>query len=105
MSSSLPANKPAALSPADLTLLKPPLDAADLPLRHQLERRNQRVEHVYFMDGGIASTVMSGGANHMVEVGIVGKEGMTGLATALITGTATYESRLQIDGTDARHDN
>ncbi len=92
----------AALSAADFALLEPDLEAVDLPVRRQLERRNQQVEKVYFIDTGLASMVMSGGPNHMVEVGIVGNEGMTGIATVLATGTATYETFIQSAGSGRR---
>ena len=48
------------LSRADFALLMPHLEAVDLPVRKQLEPRNKRVQHVYFMESGFASVVANG---------------------------------------------
>lgn len=92
----------AALLPADFALLEPDLEAVELPLRRQLERRNQPVEKVYFIDSGLGSMVMNATPSHMVEVGIIGSEGMTGLAVLLGVGTATYETFIQTAGAGRR---
>jgi CRP-like cAMP-binding protein len=69
------------LSRADYRLLEPHLEAIDLPVRRQLEERNKRVEHVYFPESGFASVVANGERN--IEVGIIGREGMSGLSVVL----------------------
>jgi hypothetical protein len=53
------------LSRADAQLLEPHLSAVDLPVRKQLEARKKRVEHVYFLNTGLASVVANGG--HPIE--------------------------------------
>jgi hypothetical protein len=45
----------AALSPADLNLLRPYLTPVSLKLRQELEKPNRRINDVYFLDAGIAS--------------------------------------------------
>ena len=92
----------AVLTAADFALLEPDLEAVDLPMRRQLERRNQPVEKVYFIDSGLGSMVMNASPNHMVEVGIIGSEGMTGFAVLLGAGTSTYETFIQSAGTGRR---
>jgi len=69
------------LSRADYRLLEPHLEPIDLPVRKQLEERNKRVAHVYFMESGFASVVANGQRN--IEVGIIGREGMSGLSVVL----------------------
>jgi CRP-like cAMP-binding protein len=69
------------LSRADYRLLEPHLEAIDLPVRRQLEERNKRVAHVYFPESGFASVVANGERN--IEVGIIGREGMSGLSVVL----------------------
>ena len=71
------------LTRADFRLLEPHLEPVDLPVRRQLEARNKRVEHVYFPESGFASVVANGVRN--IEVGIIGREGMSGLAVVLGT--------------------
>jgi CRP-like cAMP-binding protein len=87
-----------SLSASDFALLQPHLSAVDLPVRRQLEGRNRRIEHVYFFSRGLASLVISAGANHSIEVGIVGKEGMTGISVLLESGIAMHETFVQSAG-------
>ena len=70
------------LSRHDLALLEPHLEAVDLPVRKQLETRKRRIDQVYFMEAGFAS-VVAGSGERSIEVGIIGREGMTGLAVVL----------------------
>jgi CRP-like cAMP-binding protein len=88
----------AALAPEDFALLQPDLEIVDLPLRRQLERRDRPIEHVYFFQSGLASMVVSAGANHNIEVGIVGSEGMTGLAILLESERPWHETFIQTPG-------
>ena len=90
------------LSKADFSLLEPHLEALDLPLRRQLEAPNRPVEFVYFLDTGLASMVISAGADQSIEVGIVGNEGMTGLPVVLDSYRPTYETFIQTAGKGRR---
>lgn len=45
------------LSDDDFALLEPHLKAVDLPVRKQLEVRNRKISHVYFIESGFASVV------------------------------------------------
>jgi CRP-like cAMP-binding protein len=92
------------LSRADLRLLEPHLEAVDLPLRKQLEARNKKVSHVYFVEKGLASVVANGGED-AIEVGMIGREGMTGLSVVLNGDTknrAVHETFIQIAGNGQR---
>lgn len=71
----------AALSAADYKLLKPNLEPVELAFRTPLEHRMKRVEHVYFIESGLASVVADG--ERPIEVGVIGREGMTGLSVVL----------------------
>jgi CRP-like cAMP-binding protein len=88
----------AAMQDSDLALLHPDMEVTDLPLRRQLEQRNRPIEHVYFLDSGLASMVANAGADHSIEVGIVGSEGMTGLPVILGTDRPTFETFIQTAG-------
>jgi CRP-like cAMP-binding protein len=87
-----------SLSASDFALLRPGLSPIDLPVRRQLENRNRRIEHVYFLARGLASMVISGGANHSIEVALVGKEGMTGLSLLLESDLSLHETFIQSAG-------
>ncbi len=46
-----------SLSQDDFTLLEPMLERVPLPLRHILIEANQPIQHVYFPESGISSTI------------------------------------------------
>lgn len=88
----------AALSQGDRALLDPHIVLIDLPLRKQLEGRNKRIDHVYFIESGIASVVANGIGDKSLEVGIVGREGMTGVAVVMATSQSPHETYMQSAG-------
>jgi CRP-like cAMP-binding protein len=92
----------ASLSKDDAALLLPLLTPVDLPVRKLLEARGRRIEQVYFLDSGLASIVASGGTNHSIEVGIVGREGMTGLSVLMTADRSPHETFMQGAGTGWR---
>jgi hypothetical protein len=67
----------ARLARADLALLKPHLAPVDLPVSTELETANARIDAVYFLERGFASVVADGLGKRNIEVGIIGREGMT----------------------------
>jgi len=82
----------------DFALLAPHLEPVDLPLRQKLEVRNRRIEHVYFPRGGFASVVINGNNGNSIEVALIGREGMTGLAVLMGTDRAPYDIFIQFAG-------
>jgi CRP-like cAMP-binding protein len=90
------------LSREDFDLLGPHLEPIDLPVRKLLEARRKRIDHVYFMEAGFASVVANGAGKLSIEVGIIGREGMTGLAVVLGTDRASHETYIQVAGKGLR---
>jgi CRP-like cAMP-binding protein len=88
----------ARLSRQDFGLLAPHLVSLPLPVRKRLEIRNRRIAAAYFPESGIASVVANGNIGRGVEVGIIGKEGMTAISVLLGASHATYETFMQIGG-------
>jgi len=82
----------------DFALLAPHLEPVDLPLRQKLEVRNRRIEHVYFPRAGFASVVINGNNGNSIEVALIGREGMTGLAVLMGTDRAPYDIFIQFAG-------
>src|ERR1700761_7337295 len=75
----------------------PHLSHVELPLRYQLERPNRPIENVYFVETGIASVVaQQEGAQ--VEVGLIGRDGMTGAALLLFAKQTPHSTYMQIAG-------
>ncbi len=70
------------LSASDFALLEPHLEPVDLPVRKVLERRGKPIKAIYFPESGFASVVADGG-KRPIEVGLIGREGMTGLPVIL----------------------
>ncbi|MET0193079.1 MAG: Crp/Fnr family transcriptional regulator [Hyphomicrobiaceae bacterium] len=89
------------LSRQDFQLLQPHLAAVDLPVRKQLTARGKRIDDVYFLETGIAS-VVGGGNAKQIEIGIIGREGMTGLAVVLGVERALHDTFMQIAGKGLR---
>lgn len=68
-----------SLDEAELALLGPHLEPAKLPVRKVLEARGKPIKVVYFPESGFASVVANGEGKHPIEIGLIGREGMTGL--------------------------
>jgi CRP-like cAMP-binding protein len=90
------------MSAGDLKLLAPDLKQTELALRQTLEKANQPIEHMYFMEDGIASVVGDSNTFGPIEIGIIGKEGLTGLQVVLGNDRSPYETFIQIPGNALR---
>jgi CRP-like cAMP-binding protein len=86
------------LSASDFALLVPYLRAVDLPARKVLEARNKTIESIYFIESGIASVVANGSDKQGIEVGIIGREGMTGVSVLLDADRPPCDTFIQIPG-------
>jgi CRP-like cAMP-binding protein len=86
------------LSGNDFALLEPHLRRVDLPLRKKLEIQNRPIEAIYFPESGFASVVANGSDEHSIEVGLIGREGMTGLPVVMGTDRSTNDTYMQIAG-------
>jgi CRP-like cAMP-binding protein len=90
------------MSFGDRQLLAPSLQQVELPLRQTLEEANQPIEHVYFLEDGIASVVGDSKTFGQIEIGIIGKEGVTGLQMILGSEQSPYETFMQVAGAGLR---
>jgi CRP-like cAMP-binding protein len=88
----------AAMSPSDLALLLPHLQPLAMPLLKDLERPNRRVETIYFMETGIASVVAVRPDATKVEVGLIGREGMSGIPVILGGDRSPHSTYMQVAG-------
>jgi CRP-like cAMP-binding protein len=90
------------LSAEDGALLVPHLQDVPLALRSQLELPNMPIEHVYFIDCGMASVVAISATDERLEVGIIGREGMSGTTVVLGDDRSPHESFIQMQGSGQR---
>jgi CRP-like cAMP-binding protein len=88
----------AALLSSDRALLAPHLRQVTLPLRHDLERSGRRIETIYFIEAGIASVVAEQKDEVLVEVGLIGSEGMSGMAVLLGAEQTPHSTYMQVAG-------
>ena len=91
-----------SLSAADRAALLPDLEAISLATWQIIERPHERIPHVYFLTSGLASVVGTTHPEQRIEVGMVGYEGMTGLAVVLGDHRSTNETVIQAAGTALR---
>jgi CRP-like cAMP-binding protein len=88
----------AALSRNDLALLQPHLRPVPMAVFKDVERPNRRIETVYFMETGIASVVDVQPDETRAEVGLIGREGMSGIAVVLGIDQSPHSTYIQIAG-------
>ena len=91
-----------ALSAGDLALLTPLLTLVDFAIRDELERPNRPIKNVFFPEVGMVSIVANGARKKKLEVGVIGREGMTGLMVVLGNDRSPYEAYVQIAGSARR---
>jgi CRP-like cAMP-binding protein len=87
-----------ALSAKDVALLEPHLKPVVLALRDNFELPNRPIKNVFFPEAGIISVVASGARRKQLEIGIIGREGMSGLMVILGDDRSPYSSYCQIAG-------
>jgi CRP-like cAMP-binding protein len=86
-----------ALAPDDLVRLSAHLKPVALRLRHPLEAPNTKIESVCFVERGIISVVAPRGGVE-VEIGLIGYEGVTGLAVIMGNDRSPHSVYVQVDG-------
>ena len=92
----------AAMSAADFASLQPHLKPVPMALLKDMERPNRRIETVYFMETGIASVVAVQPDETRVEVGLIGREGMSGMAVVLGGDQSPHATYIQVAGEGQR---
>ena len=85
------------LSKDDLSSLEPSLEAVELAAHETLEQPNRRIKHAYFIERGMASVIAQRGAEQ-VEIAVIGREGMTGLAIVMDTDRSPQRTVIELEG-------
>jgi CRP-like cAMP-binding protein len=91
-----------ALSRGDLGLLQEHFEPVTLKLRLDLEKPNRSIEDVYFPESGFASVVAVQANGAEAEVGLIGCEGMTGIAVVLGNHRTPHATYIQAAGEGQR---
>jgi CRP-like cAMP-binding protein len=87
-----------ALSPDDIEILGPELEATPLRKDEVVFLPGEAAPYVWFPSNGIISIVALDKEGSAIEVAIVGREGMTGLPTVLGSDTIIYTAMVQVPG-------
>lgn len=90
------------LRPGDRDLLAAQLTPVDLPVFQVLEEVQEPIEFIYFPENGIASVVAIAKQNEQIELGMIGREGMTGIQVALGNNRSPYRTFVQAEGSALR---
>jgi CRP-like cAMP-binding protein len=88
----------ASMTPEDFDLLQPYLEPVSLRAHEVLVEPGRTIEHLFFMDGGLASVVIEGHTRNQSEVAMVGREGMTGIPVLLGMDRTPHKSFVQVAG-------
>ena len=92
----------AKMTAHDWALLAPHLESITLKERQVVEVPNKPITHVYFVETGVVSVVAVNAEDHRIEVGVIGKEGMTGVPLVFGDDRAQHSAYMQIGGSGRR---
>jgi CRP-like cAMP-binding protein len=88
----------ASLPPDDFAALGGSLRAFDLVPKRTLHAPDRPIETVYFPERGMVSMVAALEGGQLLEVGVVGREGMVGLPVVLGADSGNVEAMIQMPG-------
>lgn len=88
----------ASLSPPDLDIMLAQLERIDLVHGQVLYQPFEKITYAYFFLGGLSSEVIRDSSGQRVEIGCVGREGLSGLPLLLGIGEAPHQAFMQIGG-------
>jgi CRP-like cAMP-binding protein len=91
-----------ALSGQDFGLLQSHLKRVPLPVGTRLVGPNTPIEHVYFLEEGIASVMATTPQDRRIEAGIIGREGLSGIPILLGADRTSQECFIQTAGEGLR---
>ena len=90
-----------AMKRGDLALLAPYLERVSLDHEQVLVSAHEPIEHVYFLEDGIASIVATTPDIGTTEIGIFGRDGLSGTAVLLGTDRTPHKTFMQVNGSSA----
>jgi CRP-like cAMP-binding protein len=98
-----PANKGnkllSSLPFTDLTLMQPFLERVGLNSRSRLQITNRILKTVHFLESGMVSVVaVTGGGRSRTQVGLIGREGMTGIPIVFGSMRSPFDLEVEVEG-------
>jgi CRP-like cAMP-binding protein len=92
----------AALPGKDYKRLLPHLESIPLPFMEVLYESGDTIEHVYFPNDGLVSLLVVMEDQTLREIGVIGREGMLGIAVALGMKKTPTRALIQLPGSAMR---
>jgi CRP-like cAMP-binding protein len=92
------------LPPEDFAQLVPRLEPASLAANQVLLAPDEPIRCVHFPEAGVVSVLARMGEGKVLDVGLIGREGMVGLPVLLGTDRTPHEARVQLAGSGWRLD-
>ena len=89
------------MPPDDFALVRPYFKRVSLEHNRVLSVANEPIEHIYFPEDGIVSITGTCFEDRKTEVGIVGREGLTGIAVLLGVDQTPHDTFVQVEGKSA----
>src|SRR4051812_26788815 len=86
------------LSEHDVAIIRPFLEAIEMPRGMYLDKPGEPIDTVYFIEQGICSVVVIGENDQKTEAGHIGREGMTGSALAANSNRSPNQTMMQVAG-------
>jgi len=87
-----------ALPDAEYDALRPLLTLVELPRHTSLHEPGEKLEFAYFLNRGLVSLVVATRVGKMVEVGVVGNEGLVGMPAVVGLDRSPHRVIVQIAG-------
>jgi len=85
-----------ALPDEDYERLLPSLEYVELPLGKFIYHAEEKIKHVYFPENAMVSVIANTPQGQSVEVGVIGREGATGLSVLLGVDTMLNDAIIQL---------
>jgi CRP-like cAMP-binding protein len=88
-----------SLAASDLALLQPLLERVALKFRSRLQLANRTMKFVHFPQSGMISVMaVNGGGRHKTQIGLIGREGMTGIPIVFGSMRSPFDIEVEIEG-------
>ncbi len=87
-----------ALTEESWNVISPFLEPSELLHREYISRADEPIEHLYFVESGWLSVLAPGPAGREAEIGLLGREGVSGIPAALGVDRWPFETFVQHEG-------
>ena len=83
----------------DLALIQPFLERVGLKFRTRLQMANRTMKTIHFPESGMISVVaVTGGGRHRTQLGLIGREGMTGVPIGFGSERSPFAMDVEVEG-------